>query len=208
MGGEKLKTHITIFRAALLAVTLILLSVPLYAQSEDQGFSPNPVLPEESFILGEGLPQETIGGEASIWIILRMVMVLALAALAIYGVVFFIKRLARPPQSRDPHLKILASVPLGGDSFAAVISVGTKAWLVGGGSGAGVSLISEIEEQEALETMLLDESQKRAESMTHRITDFRSFLHRLSEGRHQEKGLNTHTLSLQKQRERLRGLGT
>jgi flagellar protein FliO/FliZ len=138
-----------------------------------------------------------------------MVLVLALAALAIYGVIFFLKRLARPPQSRDPHLKLLASVPLGGDTFAAVISVGTKAWLIGGSSGGSVSLISEIEEQEALESMLLDEAQKSAET-AHKIPDFRTLLYRLggvggNRNQH-ESGLNIHADSLRKHRDRLKGL--
>ena len=114
-----------------------------------------------------------------------MVLVLALAALAIYGVVFFLKRLARPKQSRDPHLKVLARIPLSNDTFAAVLSVGSKAWLVGGSSG-GVNLISEIDETESLETMLLDDARRSAEEGTRTFIDFRSLL--------------------RKQRDRLKGL--
>ena len=125
------------------------------------------------------------GGPSSIAVVLRMLLVLALAALAIYGVVFFIKRLARPRESKDPHLKVLARVPLSSDSFAAVVSVGPKAWLVGGGSG-GVNLISEIDDTETLETMLLDDARRTAETETRGLIDFRSLL--------------------RKQRERLRGL--
>ena len=207
MGGEKLKSSRNIHRAALLAAVFILIAIPIYAQNQEQLLL---VSPEESLLLGETQSQAAAGDTASFWIIVRMVLVLAMAALAIYGVVFFIKRLARPPQSRDPHLKILASVPLGGDSFAAVISVGTKAWLVGGGSGSGLSLISEIEEQEALESMLLDEAQRRAETAGNRFPDFRSFLHRLGgvSQRTEGSGFNAHTLSLRRHQERLKGIGT
>jgi len=163
---------------------------------------------EEAIILGDTPSQDPLGSAASALIVLRMVLVLALAALAIYGVIFFLKRLARPPQSRDPHLKLLASVPLGGDTFAAVVSVGTKAWLIGGSSGGGVSLLSEIEDQEALESMLLDEAQKSAETAAHRIPDFRSLLYRLGGGnrKQHESGLNIHADSLRKHRDRLKGL--
>ena len=209
MGGEKLNPIYIAFRAILLAAYCLFLVFPAFSQNQGQPVSETSVSLEETIVLGETQTQEASGGSTSVWVVFRMVLVLALAALAIYGVVFFIKRLARPPQSRDPHLKILASVPLGGDAFAAVLSVGTKAWLVGGGSGGGISLISEITEQEALESMLLDETQRSAESASSRVLDFRSLLNRLS-GRNpkaQDSGLNIHTVSLRKHRERLKGLG-
>jgi flagellar protein FliO/FliZ len=88
-----------------------------------------------------------------------MILVLALAALAVYGVVFFIKRAGRPAEERDPHLRVLARTALGGTSAAAVLAVGTRAWLVGVSEG-GVSLISEIGEGEALDAMLLAEAER------------------------------------------------
>jgi flagellar protein FliO/FliZ len=133
-----------------------------------------------------------------------MVLVLALAALAIYGVVFFIKRLARPPKVRDLHLKVLASAPLGNGTFAAVVSVGSKAWLVGGGD-AGVSLIAEIDEQEALESMLVDEAKKNAEPRRG-IPGFRSLLEKLGGSPARGGQGNAHVEALRKQRERLKGL--
>ena len=209
MGGEKLNSNRIIYKTALFAVCFIFLLFPVYAQNQEQplsGFNS----PEEAIVLGESATQEPIGSGASGWIIIRMVLVLALAALAIYGMVFFVKRLARPPQSRDPHLKILASVPLGGDNFAAVISVGKKAYLIGGGSSGGISLISEVEDQEVLESMLLDEAQKSADQIANKFPDFRSFLHRLGVGNRkpQESDFNFHGISLGKQRERLKGLGS
>jgi flagellar protein FliO/FliZ len=132
-----------------------------------------------------------------------MVLVLALAALAIYGVVFFIKRMSRSPEARDPNLKVLARAPLGGGAFAAVVSVGSRAWLVGGGDG-GVSLIAEIDEAEALETMLLDDARKTAQAGNARFPDFRSLLRRLGGGAENRPGNPAE--SLRKQRDRLKGL--
>jgi flagellar protein FliO/FliZ len=117
--------------------------------------------------------------------------------------------MALPRENPDPHLKVLARVPLTSDSFAAVISLGAKAWLVGGGSG-GVNLISEVDDAESLETMLLEDAKKNAEPR--RFFDFRSLLRF---GRDGKKGLsdngsltdNGYPLdSLRKQRERLKGL--
>jgi flagellar protein FliO/FliZ len=213
LGGEKLNTARIVFYAALIA-GIIFTQFPVYAQ--EQGDSPpavdettqerRPTVSEDSIVFGEALPAGSAMGDTSIWIVIRMVLVLALAALAVYGVVFFIKRLSKPPKARDPNLKVLATMPLGTDSFAAVVSVGKKAWLVGGGSGAGVSLIAEIDEQEALETMLLEEAQKNAETGTGRILDFRAMLNRLGNANSNRTELGSHADSLKKQRDRLRGL--
>ena len=167
---------------------------------------------ESSIIIGDTPAAPVANGGSSIFVVLRMVLVLALAALAIYGVVFFIKRLARPQERQDPHLKVLARVSLGNESFAAVVSVGPKAWLVGGGSG-GVNLISEIDDAESLETMLLDDARRSAEAGTRGFVDFRSLLGRLGGGSQERKKENTHENpkspladALRKQRERLKGL--
>jgi flagellar protein FliO/FliZ len=197
------------------------ISIPSFAQTppdQAQVSDPLPSSPgidESTIILGEG-PDSPLPNEASsIFVVLRMVLVLALAALAIYGVVFFIKRAGRPRENPDPHLKVLARVPLAGDSFAAVISLGAKAWLVGGGSG-GVNLISEVEDAESLETMLLEDAGKTAG--TRRYFDFRSLLHFgrngkkaptsgnsfIENGSHLESG--SHIESLREQHERLKGL--
>jgi flagellar protein FliO/FliZ len=160
-------------------------------------------LTEEDIIIGEAPPPVPGGGVSSIFVVLRMVLVLALAALAIYGVVFFIKRMSRSPEARDPNLKVLARTPLGNGAFAAVVSVGSKAWLVGGGDG-GVSLIAEIDETEALETMLLEDARKTAEAGNARFPDFRSLLGRLGGGPGNQRG--NHAESLRKQRDRLKGL--
>jgi len=139
---------------------------------------PAPLPDESTIVLGEAPQTPAANNGTSVFVVLRMVLVLALAALAIYGVVFFVKRLSRPQEIKDPHLKVLAKAPLSNDTFAAVVSVGTRAWLVGGSSG-GVNLISEIDDPESLETMLLDDARKAAESGQRRFMDFRSLLTRL-----------------------------
>jgi len=232
LGGEKLKIFRS--RSGVLVpffIFLMLLS-PLYSQTQgdpDGGQTLEPIeetqdtspilsfgVNESEIILGEAIEPITPNGGSSVFVVLRMVLVLALAALAIYGVVFFIKRLAKPQESRDPNLKVLARVPLGNDAFAAVISVGAKAWLVAGGSGS-TNLISEIDEPEALETMLIEDAQKTAGTGLRRFFDFRSLLRKpglktqgvKTPGASHSEGL-TETRSLveglREQRERLRGL--
>jgi flagellar protein FliO/FliZ len=215
LGGEKLNFRRIVLIAGLAVCAIIIVS-PLSAQTGEPvgeesplAAAQAPALPAENTIfLGEDAPQVPAGGASSVWAMVRMVRVLALAALAIYGVVFFFKRLARPPEARDPHLKVLASAPLGSGAFTAVIALGSKAWLVGGGDG-GVSLIAEIDEQEALESLLIDDARKEAESRRPRLFDFRSLLRNV--GRGQESGgpgnpRDPHADAIRKQRDRLKGL--
>jgi flagellar protein FliO/FliZ len=216
LGGEKLKPFLP-YKGVLVIVLIFYICffgiIPNLTAQEITEKSPEteaiqgPVN-ESEIILGETPAVPVSYNGSSVFVMLRMILVLALAALAIYGVVFFIKRLARPQESRDPHLKILARVPLGNDSFAAVISLGPKAWLVGGGSG-GLNIISEVEDTETLETLLLDDARRNAEAGTKGLLDFRSLLGRFGKN---QAGRSSHTdsvslaESLRKQRERLKGL--
>jgi len=111
----------------------------------------------------------------SVWAAVRMVLILALSAAAIYGVVFFIKRSFKQPVENDPFLKILASVHLGSNRFAYVIAVGSKAWLLGSSDG-GVNLIGEIDDKDVINAMLLEASKKSAEAVTGRLPDFMSIM--------------------------------
>jgi len=167
------------------------------------------IFDETAIIFDDPFPAAGVPGGSPTFVVVRMVLVLALAALAIYGVVFFIKRIARPQESRDPHLKLLARVPLSGDSYAAVISLGSKAWLVGGGSGV-VNLISEINDNETLETLLLDDAKRNAGPELKGFIDFRALLQRFGR-RADMSGASggspgSFAEGLRKQRERLRGL--
>ncbi|MCL2093192.1 MAG: flagellar biosynthetic protein FliO [Treponema sp.] len=196
----------TFLRSLLILCGLFILTPYLSAQDADP-----PVIDESAIILGE-TPLSSPGEEvSSLMVVFRMVLVLALAALAIYGVVFFIKRLARPQEIKDPHLKILARIPLTNDSYAAVLSVGAKAWLVGGAAG-GINLIAEIDDPESLETMLLDDARRTAEAETRRFPDFRSLLSKRGlppDTANQASELppdDERSIQLRRQLDRLRGL--
>jgi flagellar protein FliO/FliZ len=203
LGGEKLNTRRFVFAAAF-AVCALIFIFPSAAQSGE--VSEGGSLPaEDTILLGDDSPQIPAAGVNSVGTMVRMVLVLAVAALAIYGVVFLIKRLSRPAEAGDPHLKVLARAPLGSGAFTAVVSVGSKAWLVGGGDG-GISLIAEIDEQEALESMLIDNARKEAESRRFRFLDFRSLLGKFGGGRETGAPGNSHAETIRRQRDRLKGL--
>ena len=218
MGGEKLKSYRpyrgVLFASLFIVVFLFFGMAELYTQeAEQEALTPDPIsaavssstrVDESTIFLGEAPDIPAATGGSTTFVVFRMVLVLALAALAIYGVVFFVKRFARPQENSDPHLKVLARTPLSNDTYAAVISVGAKAWLVCGGSGA-VNLVSEIDEKESLESMLLDEANRSSE--TRRFTDFRSLLSRFNPAKKDKtSGTNAfNTDFLKNQKERLRG---
>jgi flagellar protein FliO/FliZ len=137
----------------------------------------------------------------SIFVVLRMVLVLALAAAAIYAVVFFFKRMSRPPAQKNPYLKVLAGAPLNTGSSVYVVSLGNKAWLLGAGSD-GVSLIAEITDREMVDAMLLDDSRKSGGGA--KLLDFSAILRRLGGG--DMAGRPSHADDLRKRRERLKNL--
>ena len=216
MGGEKLNSHkpdlgiflgIFLFFAVFFG-TAFPLSAQVSGDSEAAQVTPSSAVDESAIILGEQQAAASQQSGSSILIVLRMVLVLALAALAIYGVVFFIKRLAKPRESHDPHLKVLARTALSSDTYAAVLSVGRKAWLVAGGGGS-VNLISEIEEGETLETMLLDDARKAAEAGTKPLLDFRSLISKfgspVKHKRNSSPDNESLAENLRRQRERLGG---
>ena len=156
---------------------------------------------ERNIIFGSepALPAQKSG--ASIWVVIRMILVLALAAAAIYGIVFFIKKSSKQNIANDPFLKILASSHLGFNRYVHIASVGSKAWLLGASEG-GVNLISEIEDKEIIDAMLLEDSKKSAETQS-RFPDFLSILRRLgTPAQAGSSGID----EIRKRRERLKGL--
>jgi flagellar protein FliO/FliZ len=230
LGGEKLKTICGVCSYAIPVIAAVLFAAfalfggraaQLYAQSAGEGevssagsvpddrdapaeTDPSPAaFAERDIFLGEDVPAVVPPGRtASIGLIIRVILVLVVAALAIYGVVYFIKRASRPSAQIDPYLKILSSVHLGANRFVHVVSVGTRAWLVGAGD-AGVNLITEIEDKDTINAMIFDHSRKNTGAGTGRFPDFKTLLRRL--------GVNAETKvpqadNIRKRRERLKGL--
>jgi flagellar protein FliO/FliZ len=165
---------------------------------------------ESALVLGEAVQGTGPSPVSSGFVVFRMVLVLALVAAAVYGAVFFVRRASRPRSGPNPHLKILTSAHLGSNRFVYVVNVGNQAWLVGAGEG-GVSLISEVTDKEALDAMLLEDSQKQAEAGGGRFPDFRALLRRFGGGAGPDGGFPPEKPgysadSVRKNRERLRGL--
>jgi flagellar protein FliO/FliZ len=135
-----------------------------------------------------------------------MVLVLALVAAAVYGVVFVLKKVARPTEKKDPFLRVLATASVGTNRFVHVVALGSKAYLVGSGD-AGVNLIAEVDDKETVDAMLLDESQRDAEERGPGTLDFKTILRRFSPSSPSNAtDTKASVEKLRKRRERIQGL--
>ena len=156
---------------------------------------------ESALTLGEGSEADTFGTGMNTWAIVRMVLVLILAAAAVYGIVYLFKRASKPAQLNDPFLKILANAHLGSNRYVHVVSVGNKTWLLGASDG-GVNLISEIEDTDVVNAMLLEDSKKTAQTPG-KLPSFISMLKRMgASAQSNSPGVD----EIRKRRERLKGL--
>ena len=199
---------------ALLLTAWLLVQVPVFSQEAPVGeqsvqgeqaaeAESDPLrAAEQALTFGDASsPGTAFGAGPSIWSVIRMILVLALAAAAIYGAVFFIKKSTKQTALSDPFLKVLASSHLGSNRYVHVVHVGSKAYLVGSSDG-GVNLISEVDDKETIDAMLLDDS-RRAEQVPGKFPDFISMLRSL--------GIRAKTKTpdaddIRRRRERLKGL--
>ncbi|MDR0641086.1 MAG: flagellar biosynthetic protein FliO [Treponema sp.] len=181
---------------------------PAGASAESPAEAPSPVLPAEGEIfLGEESPGVSVAepGPVSGFAIFRTVLLVILAAAAIYGLVHVVKKLSQAREPPNSSLRILAAVRLGPGRFLHLVALGSRAWLVGSGEG-GISHIADITEQETLDTLFLEESRQNGASG--RTGDFQSLLRRLGVLKSPEKAGDQENLAekIRLRRDRLRGL--
>ena len=128
----------------------------------------------------EGPPSPERRAPSSFWAIIRTLIALLVVAAAVYGVVYFLRKIGRPSEVRESDLKILASTHLGSNRFVHVVSLGEKAWLIGASEG-GVGLIAEIDDKESIDSLLLEESRRVSSAGAAKI-DFFSIMRRFGIG--------------------------
>jgi flagellar protein FliO/FliZ len=159
--------------------------------------------PETAFVFTEAEPTADFDAGPSVFALLRVVLILGLVAVAIYGLVFLLKKQSAARVETDPYLKILARTAITPKTAAVVISVGDKAWLAGI-TDEQVSLITEISDKEVVDAMLLDAANREISAQSRRF-DFRALLAKLSGSfaRSQPSGASTATSGIRAQADRL-----
>jgi flagellar protein FliO/FliZ len=113
---------------------------------------------ETTLTLGDsGVPARaaaTAAGSSTLAYFLRMIVVLALVLAAIYGVYRLLKRLTKPKTADDSAVKVLASTPLGAGKALHVVSLGSKAYLIGA-SDSSINLVAEIQDKDLIDSLIL-----------------------------------------------------
>jgi flagellar protein FliO/FliZ len=126
-------------------------------------------------------------GSSTLAYFLRMVLVLALVLAAIYAIYRLMKRASRPKTADDPAIKVLASTSLGQGKALHVVSLGSKAYLVGA-TDSSVSLVAEVEDKELLDALALQAAMSPAAPKAGSARDFGELLAGIMGGRGRRAG--------------------
>ncbi|MGL4982769.1 MAG: flagellar biosynthetic protein FliO [Treponemataceae bacterium] len=114
---------------------------------------------EESFIIGAESPSlaNTPVQENSLWLFIRLILVLGIVIAVIYGLVFLLKKGMSPRFQENPFLKQLSTLPVGANRSIQVVSVGNQAFLIGV-SESNIQLLGEISDKDLIDSMILSAS--------------------------------------------------
>lgn len=140
----------------------MLLLFALYSQSTtNDDVSSSRVLEQQLLLQTEDTPitQETTTSGNTIWLFIRMILVLILVIACIYGVVWLLKKGSNFKQTQDPYLKKTASVTLAPGKTVQVVTIGDKAYVVGV-SDTGINLIGELTDKELIDAMNIHASEE------------------------------------------------
>ena len=134
---------------------------------------------------------------------LRMLLTLALVIGAIWLVFRLIRRAGKPKASQDDFVRVLASTALGAGKWMYVVSLGTKAFLVGA-TDSSINLIHEVEDTELIDEMKLRSATEPATGNRDFSTLLQGFLKPVSKHRAKSENGFPGTDYLSRQRDRLK----
>ncbi len=151
--------------AFLAAVFLLLFSEGfcVFAQQATLAASPAQNISESEIVLdspANALDDQAQRPASSLWIFVRMVLVLGLVCAGIYAVVYLLKKSSSLPAADDPYLKSVSAVTLPPGKSVQVVTVGTRAFLLGI-TDQSIQLLCELTDQDLIDAMNL-EADKRA----------------------------------------------
>jgi flagellar protein FliO/FliZ len=146
-------------RLLVILVLLFLPVVPVLSQQKPEA--------EQSLIIpgGEETPETSPEAEApgaplvSTWDFLRMLLVLAAVVAVIYAIAYLLKRGLRRQLPQNDLIRVLGSRSLNGSRALHLVQLGRKIFLVGAAE-SGISLISEIKDEETLDTIRVESSRQ------------------------------------------------
>lgn len=156
LGEGNLKR--ALFLAGLLCLLLSFIQAQAETTTNSGGTTTVPAtqpLDETKVLLDEGLPVQpgtaaTSVGALGFWDFVRMILVLALVVVAIYGFYFLLRRNKKQDQGDSDIIKLLASRTLPGNRAVHLLEVGKHVFLVGNAE-QSVNLLAEITDQESID---------------------------------------------------------
>jgi flagellar protein FliO/FliZ len=192
----------------------VLLLLPLSAlwaqeQADNSGAASRRPAEESLLILDAG--EEAEGGEAeevqggplvSSWDFLRMVLILAAVVGVIYLIFWILKRGFRRQLPQNDLIRLLGTRNLSGNRALHLVELGKQVFLVGAAEGS-ISLISEVRDQETLDSIALERSQMQNRSPQGFAQFFQSIL---KSGKQQESSVGATIDFMKQQRQRLEKL--
>lgn len=191
----------------LLILLFIISAVSVFAQEEDNNANITDQVDEATLTIMDAENQEIAdrGGSLntfSVWDFVRMLMVLAGVLGFIYLIFFLLKKAGSPKIVSDSTIKLLSTQNLEAGRSLHLIEIGPQIFLIGSGD-SSVQLISEITDQETIDTIKMDESVRNSDNKT-----FTETFTGLFKREHIRKNqTNTGSISfIKKQRERLKNM--
>jgi len=111
---------------------------------------------------------------ATVWLFVRMILVLAVVIACIYGVLWFMKRNTGTAKNTDQFLRVVSSVTLSpGKSVQIVSLLDEKAYIIGVTDSA-VNLIGEVTDKETIDAMNLYADRQSGTKKPRNFTDILS----------------------------------
>lgn len=107
---------------------------------------------------------------SSVWLFVRVILVLAVVIAAIYGFIWILKKTSKTPDGKDSYLRHTAALSIGQGKSVHVVTLGDKGYLLGV-SDSSVQLIAPVEDKELIQAMNL-----LADSRTDTKTNFSDLL--------------------------------
>lgn len=154
--------HVTRLKSIRWIVVCLLLLAPLAAlQAQEKAGQPAAQGEEALVIPGGEAPREApapSGPLVSSWDFVRMLLILAAVVGVIYLLFFLLKRGFRRQLPQNDLIRVLGSRTLSGNRALHLVELGRSVFLVGAAE-SGISLISEIKDQETLDRIRIENAQ-------------------------------------------------
>ncbi len=179
-------------------VVICILFMPVIASAQE-------VIDETSIVLDQTDVQSDTVVEQNrspslLAVLVKIIFALILVCGAIYGAVFLIRKATRTNVADNPYLKQLARLPLSQNKSIELVSMGSRAFMLGVTEQA-IQLIAEVEDREMIDEMILAAEKNSPLPAANFASILSSFFP--STGKHNANSLSPGVDIIRKQRERL-----